>query len=142
MQLLNPQGVAGLLLEAAARNASIVAVDEKPGPSWTVEFDTCAQCLVEIAPGGRSLVATADAGCPGGERRPAIERRALGFNLLWKQTSGMRLACDPPSGRIFLLQEFPASSLRENAFEELLFEFAAMHAYWTLLVRTADQPGA
>jgi hypothetical protein len=137
LNLSDPSAVAALLIEAADRHESIIAITEHEGPAWTIEFDDGARCVVELASAPARLVLTGSIGEPDPECLAQVHASALSFNLLWEETGGCRIARGEQS-ELVLLQEIHAESLGDDVCDVLL-AFEATRALWEHLVRS-EQP--
>lgn len=128
--------MAHLLVQAAHRTNSVVAVDELDEGTWVVQFEGGAQCGVEFAATPYRLVLTAPIGTVPESHRNHVHRTALHFNLLWQPTGGARIGLDHDDDTLMLMREVSVELLQLEALEVYLERFEDLRAWWLRFIQT------
>jgi hypothetical protein len=82
--------------------------------------------------GAEKLVFTSDLGAPPASHAGALCRLFLQYNYLWRETSGVRMAMEPPSGSIVMIYDLPLAGLDTVLLRNVLQNFAATARTWAL----------
>lgn len=113
---------------------ALVQHEADDGASWDLVFDD--SLLVEAfhdGPGNK-LVLTANVGTQDDDRAGQLHKLLLQYNYLWRDTSGTRMALEPPDGSIIMIYDLHLSGLDGVALRNVLQNFAAAARAWTIMI--------
>lgn len=80
------------------------------------------------------LVLTTHVGTPNDDRVAQLYRLLLQYNYLWRDTSGTRMALEPPDGNIIMIYDLPLAGLDGVTLRNVLQNFAAAARAWTVTI--------
>jgi hypothetical protein len=131
-----------LLLTEVAAELELAALMEHEGEEG-LYWDICVseQRLIEAFLDEESgkLTLSTDLGIPGEEDAARVHRILLQYNYLWRETSGVRMALEEPSGMVVMLYDFNASAINRELLGNIIQNFSAAAEAWTALL---SQPRA
>jgi hypothetical protein len=82
---------------------------------------------------GRAVLSTA-VGTPHTARVSHLHKLLLQYNLLWRETSGVRMAIDEPEGEVVMLYDLILAGLDSLLLQNILGNFAAAAGAWQTMV--------
>ncbi len=119
----------------------IEAVIQSEATNWAVQFDDGSIVLLEWAAKPDRIVLTTMLGKPSETMQLSVYETLLCYNLLWKDTGGVKMALSGPDGELILLYELFAADLSLNEFQTVLSNFVSIAQVWSVYVTgESDQP--
>lgn len=126
------------LLEAQRQLPSLrLARHTEPGV-WVTCFEDHAVLSIEYDPALERIMITADAGTVHAHARDKVHELLLGYNAMWRQTGGTRMALDRAGGRVLLLFELGLGVLCAPRLGDALKGMAAVRQAWACILDDAD----
>ncbi|WP_038168283.1 type III secretion system chaperone [Verrucomicrobium sp. BvORR106] len=113
---------------------ALVQHEDDNGVSWDLMFNE--ELLVEafLDKSGDKLVLTTHVGTPTDERASQLHKLLLQYNYLWRDTSGTRMALEPPEGNVIMMYDLALAGLDGVELRNVLQNFAAAAKAWALLI--------
>lgn len=119
------------LIEAVGpRVEAIQAVGQTGETEWAVLFDAETTVLLDLVPEQRKLVLSIDLGRPAAEGRLAIYETLLAYNMLWRETGGVKMGLGGASGRLVQMFELGTAGLDLELLARVLEGFVAKAVVW------------
>ncbi len=119
----------------------IEAVIQSEEKNWAIQFEDQSIVMVEWADRPDRVVLSAMLGTPSEKMQLSVYETLLCYNLLWKDTGGVKMALAGPGGELILLYELHASELNLNELQTVLSNFASIAQVWSVYVMgESEQP--
>jgi hypothetical protein len=120
---------------------SIEAVIQSEEKNWAIQFDDQSIVMLEWAEKPDRVVLTAMLGAPSESMQLSVYETLLCYNLLWKDTGGVKMALSGPGGELILLYELFSTDLTLNELQTVLTNFVSIAQVWSVYVTgESDQP--
>lgn len=120
---------------------SIEAVIQSEEKNWAIQFDDQAIVMLEWAEKPDRVVLTAMLGTPSESMQLSVYETLLCYNLLWKDTGGVKMALSGPGGELILLYELFSTDLNLNELQTVLTNFVSIAQVWSVYVTgESEQP--
>jgi len=127
------------LSDIAPGSETIAAVLHDGENTWTLAFDNNeVALLVEWVGEPGRLVLSADIGKAPAQRAAEVHAAALSYNILWRETGGVKICMGGDSGELVLIRELDADTVRGGGFAGVLEHFAELGRWWALYVTSDD----
>jgi hypothetical protein len=121
----------------------IEAVIQSEEKNWAIQFDDQSIITLEWAEKPERVVLTSMLGVPSESMQLSVYETLLCYNLLWKDTGGVKMALSGPGGELVLLYELFVSDLSLNELQTVLSNFVSIAQVWCVYVTGEnDQPVA
>lgn len=121
----------------------IEAVIQNEEKNWAIQFDDQSIITLEWADKPERVVLTAMLGTPSESMQSSVYETLLCYNLLWKDTGGVKMALSGPGGELVLLYELFVSDLSLNELQIVLSNFVSIAQVWSVYVTgESDQSAA
>lgn len=120
-----------LMQELGPNTPEVDAILQTDDTTWAVQFDDDRAILIEWADDPRRLVLSAILGRASSATQIAVYETLLSYNLLWKETGGVRMALDGPEGDVMLIYDLYEDQLTESELRTVMVNFADLAALWT-----------
>ncbi len=127
----------------------IEAVIQSEETHWAIQFDDQSIVMLEWAEKPDRVVLTAMLGTPTESMQLSVYETLLCYNLLWKDTGGVKMALSGPDGELILLYElFFTEDLNLSGLQTILTNFVSIMQVWSVYVTgeseslPGNQPGA
>ena len=119
----------------------IEAVIQNEEKNWAIQFDDQSIITLEWAEKPERVVLTSLLGIPSDSMQLSVYETLLCYNLLWKDTGGVKMALSGPGGELVLLYELFVSHLSLNELQTVLSNFVSIAQVWSVYVTGEnDQP--
>jgi len=119
----------------------IEAVIQSEEKNWAIQFEDQSIVMLEWAESPDRVVLTAMLGVPSESMQLSVYEALLCYNLLWKDTGGVKMALSGPGGELVLLYELFASNLNRNELQTVLINFVSISQVWSVYVTgEGDEP--
>ncbi len=112
----------------------IEAVIQSEESNWAIQFDDQSIIMLEWAEQPDRVVLTTMLGSPSESMQLSVYETLLCYNLLWKDTGGVKMALSGPGGELVLLYELHASGLSLPDLQVVLSNFASIAQVWSVYV--------
>ena len=112
----------------------IEAVIQSEDKNWAIEFDDQSIVMLEWAEQPDRVVLTTMLGTPSDSMQLSVYETLLCYNLLWKDTGGVKMALSGPGGELVLLYEMFATSLNLADMQIVLTNFLSIAQVWSVYV--------
>lgn len=120
---------------------SIEAVIQSEEKNWAIQFDDQSIVMLEWAEKPDRVVLTAMLGTPSESMQMSVYETLLCYNLLWKDTGGVKMALSGPGGELILLYELFSTDLTLNELQTVLANFVSIAQVWSVYVTgESEQP--
>jgi len=90
--------------------------------------------MLEWAENPDRVVLTAILGTPSEAMQLSVYETLLCYNLLWKDTGGVKMALSGPGGELVLLYELFAATLNRHDLQTVLINFVSIAQVWGVFV--------
>lgn len=119
----------------------IEAVIQSEEKNWAIQFEDQSIVMLEWAENPDRVVLTAMLGVPSDSMQLSVYETLLCYNLLWKDTGGVKMALSGPGGELVLLYELFASNLNRSELQTVLINFVSISQVWSVYVTgEGEQP--
>ncbi len=112
----------------------IEAVIQSEDKNWAIQFDDQAIVMLEWSDQPDKVVLTTMLGTPSEAMQLSVYETLLCYNLLWKDTGGVKMALSGPGGELVLLYELFATDLTINELQVVLTNFLSIAQVWSVYV--------
>ncbi len=112
----------------------IEAVIQSEEKNWAIQFEDQSIVMLEWAENPDRVVLTAMLGIPSESMQLSVYETLLCYNLLWKDTGGVKMALSGPGGELVLLYELFASNLNRSELQTVLINFVSISHVWGVYV--------
>jgi hypothetical protein len=114
--------------------SEIEAVIQSEEKNWAIQFDDQSIVMLEWIENPDRVVLTAMLGTPTESMQLSVYETLLCYNLLWKDTGGVKMALSGPGGELVLLYELFSSNLALNELQTVLTNFVSIAQVWSVYV--------
>ena len=119
----------------------IDAVIQTEDPSWAIQFVDELVVMIEHLEHPDRMVFSSEIGTVADDQELPVYEALLCYNLLWKDTGGVKMALSGPGGELVLLYELFVSDLSLNELQTVLANFVSIAQVWSVYVTGEnDQP--
>ncbi|MDB5838103.1 MAG: hypothetical protein JWQ23_55 [Herminiimonas sp.] len=125
-----------MLQELGGEMAELEAILQHEEAHWAIQFDDGTVVLMEWVDGPSRLILSASLGKVSAPMQMAVYETMLSYNLLWRETGGVKAALNGPEGELMLLFELHAEQLTVNMLKIVLENFAGLVHVWGTYVKT------
>ncbi|MEO0318490.1 MAG: hypothetical protein RL404_2167 [Pseudomonadota bacterium] len=112
----------------------IEAVIQSENTNWAIQFEDQSIVMLEWAEQPDRVVLTTMLGTPSESMQLSVYETLLCYNLLWKDTGGVKMALSGPGGELVLLYEMFASTLNLSEMQVVLTNFLNIAQVWSVYV--------
>ncbi len=120
----------------------IEAVIQSEDRNWAIQFSDQSIVMLEWVEDPDRVVLTSLLGVPSESMQLSVYETLLCYNLLWKDTGGVKMALSGPGGELVVIYELFSSDLTLNELQTVLTNFVSIAQIWTVYVTgESEQPG-
>ena len=112
----------------------IEAVIQNEEKNWAIQFEDQSIITLEWSEKPERVVLTSLLGIPSESMQLSVYETLLCYNLLWKDTGGVKMALSGPGGELVLLYELFVSHLSLNELQTVLSNFVSIAQVWSVYV--------
>ncbi len=112
----------------------IEAVIQSENTNWAIQFEEQSIVMLEWAEQPDRVVLTTLLGTPSESMQLSVYETLLCYNLLWKDTGGVKMALSGPGGELVLLYELFAPNLNLSEMQVVLTNFLNIAQVWSVYV--------
>lgn len=120
----------------------IDAVIQSEQENWAIQFEDQTIVTLEWAEKPDRVVLSAMLGIPSESMQLSVYETLLCYNLLWKDTGGVKMALAGPNGELMLLYELYVSDLMLNEMQTVLSNFVSIAQVWSVYVTGEEEQAA
>ncbi len=137
-----------MMEEIGPSMSEIEAVIQSEEKNWAIQFEDQSIVMMEWAEKPDRIVLSGMLGFPSESMQLSVYETLLCYNLLWKDTGGVKMALAGPNGELMLLYELFCSELNLNELQTVLTNFVNIAQVWSVYVTgegeevSATMPGA
>ena len=117
----------------------IEAVIQSEEKNWAIQFDDQSIITLEWAEKPERVVLTSMLGVPSESMQLSVYETLLCYNLLWKDTGGVKMALAGPGGDLMLLYELYVDQLMLNDLQIVISNFSSISQVWSVYVTGESQ---
>jgi hypothetical protein len=125
-----------LMQELAPATPEITAIDASEGMRWSVRFEDGIRVQADAAAEPARLMLSAPLGRPGSAMQLAACETLLSYNLLWRETGGVKAGLIGPDGDAVLLFELYADPLPLAELRTVMVNFANLARVWGAYIKS------
>ena len=120
----------------------IEAVIQSEDKNWAIQFSDQSIVMLEWAEDPDRVVLTSLLGAPSESMQLSVYETLLCYNLLWKDTGGVKMALSGPGGDLVVIYELFSTDLTLGELQTVLTNFVSIAQIWTVYVTgESEQPG-
>lgn len=123
-----------MMEEIGPSMVEIEAVIQSEECNWAIQFDDEKIITLEWADKPDRIVLSSALGMPSQAMQLSVYETLLCYNLLWKDTGGVKMALAGPDGELILLYEMFAVGLNINELQTILINFINISSAWSIFV--------
>ncbi len=112
----------------------IQTVIQSEDRNWAVQFSDESIVMLEWVEGPDRVVLTSLLGAPSESMQLSVYETLLCYNLLWKDTGGVKMALSGPGGELVVIYELFSTELTLNELQTVLTNFVSIAQIWTVYV--------
>ncbi len=131
-----------LLQELGPATPDIDAVVQTEEPSWAIQFSDETIIIIEPAEDPDRMVLSAELGSASDRFQLPIYETLLCYNLLWRDTGGVKIGLAGPKGELIMSTEICLDGLLLGALQEGITAFAKLAKSWISYVTSPDAQAA
>lgn len=129
-----------LMQELASATPEIAAIEPDQDMRWSVHFDDGIRVQADAAPDPARLLLSAPLGRPTSTAQLAVSETLLSYNLLWRETGGVKAGIMGPDGEAMLLFELYTDSLLLADLRTVMVNFANLARVWSAYIQSEVAP--
>jgi hypothetical protein len=123
-----------MMEEIGPSMSEIEAVIQSEEKNWAIQFEDQSIVMLEWTDSPDRVVLSAMLGTASESMQLSVYETLLCYNLLWKDTGGVKMALSGPGGELVLLYELFASNLSLNELQTVLANFVSIAQVWSVYV--------
>ena len=123
-----------LIEELGPTTDELAAVAQLNETTWGVAFDETTFVTLELDEPHHRIVLSLELGAPEESRRLEVYEALLGYNLLWRDTGGVKMAMGGDEGTVFQLYDLDASGATLEGLRDVLLNFVEKGRIWRAFV--------
>ncbi len=128
-----------LLQEVGPSMPEIDAVVQTEEPSWAIQFSDETILIIEPADDPARMVISAELGVAAEAQQCAVYETLLCYNLLWKETGGVKIGLAGPQGALLISTDVCLDGMTLMELQEALNSFLTITRSWTQYVAKAGR---
>jgi hypothetical protein len=130
-----------LIQEIGPHMQDIDAIVQTEEPSWAIQFSDETIVIIEAAEDPARMVFSAELGSANDTNQHAVYEALLCYNLMWRDTGGVKIGLAGPQGALIISTELCLESLMLNDLQLNLKNFLKITRSWQGFVsQTAPTP--
>ena len=133
--------IQNLIQELGPASADIDAVVQTDEPSWAIQYSDETIVIIEASEDPARMILSSELGSPNDSLQLPIYETLLCYNLLWRETGGVKIGLAGPKGALILSCELCLDNLSLMDLQEGMNNFTSIVRTWTKYV-TGDNTEA
>ncbi len=118
----------------------IQAVIQSEDKNWAIQFSDQSIVMLEWVADPDRVVLTSILGVPSESMQLSVYETLLCYNLLWKDTGGVKMALSGPGGELVVIYELFSTDLMLNDLQTVLTNFVSISQIWSVYVTGESDP--
>ena len=135
----NLERTQAMMEEIGPAMAEIEAVIQSEDKNWAIQFEDQSIIMLEWAEHPDRIVLSSMLGIPSETMQLSVYEALLCYNLLWKDTGGVKMALAGPGGDLMLLYELYVDQLMLNELQVVISNFSSISHVWSVYVTGESQ---
>ena len=135
----NLERMQAMMEEIGPAMAEIEAVIQSEDKNWAIQFEDQSIIMLEWAERPDRIVLSSMLGIPSETMQLSVYEALLCYNLLWKDTGGVKMALAGPGGDLMLLYELYVDQLMLNELQVVISNFSSISHVWSVYVTGESQ---
>lgn len=119
-----------LIQELGPHMQDIDAIVQTEEPSWAIQFSDETIVIIEAAEEPARMVFSAELGSANDANQHAIYEALLCYNLMWRDTGGVKIGLAGPQGALIISTELCLEGLMLNDLQFTLKNFLKITRSW------------
>jgi hypothetical protein len=133
--------IQNLIQELGPVSPDIDAVVQTEEPSWAIQYSDETIVIIEASDEPSRIILSSELGSPNDSLQLPVYETLLCYNLLWRETGGVKIGLGGPKGALILSCELCLDNLSLMDLQEGLNNFTSIVRTWIKYV-TGDQSEA
>ena len=126
--------IQNLIQELGPATADIDAVIQTEEPSWAIQYSDETIVIIEPADEPGRMILSSELGSPNETLQLPIYETLLCYNLLWRESGGVKIGLAGPKGALILSCELCLEGLTLMDLQEGMNNFTTIVRTWTKYV--------
>ena len=135
----NLERMQAMMEEVGPAMAEIEAVIQSEDKNWAIQFEDQSIIMLEWSERPDRIVLSSMLGIPSEAMQLSVYEALLCYNLLWKDTGGVKMALAGPGGDLMLLYELYVDQLMLNDLQIVISNFSSISQVWSVYVTGESQ---
>jgi len=135
----NLERMQAMMEEIGPAMAEIEAVIQSDDKKWAIQFEDQSIIMLEWTKRPDRIVLSSMLGIPSETMQLSVYEALLCYNLLWKDTGGVKMALAGPGGDLMLLYELYVDQLMLNDLQIVISNFSSISQVWSVYVTGESQ---
>ncbi len=135
----NLERMQAMMEEIGPAMAEIEAVIQSDDKKWAIQFEDQSIIMLEWTERPDRIVLSSMLGIPSETMQLSVYEALLCYNLLWKDTGGVKMALAGPGGDLMLLYELYVDQLMLNDLQIVISNFSSISQVWSVYVTGESQ---
>lgn len=131
-----------LLQELGPSTPDIDAVVQTEEPSWAIQFSDETIIIIDPADDPGRMVLSAELGSASDSLQLPIYETLLCYNLLWRDTGGVKVGLAGPKGELIISTEICLDDLLLGSLQKGIVDFSNIARSWKKYVANAESLAA
>lgn len=123
-----------LIQELGPITPDIDAVVQTEEPSWAIQYSDETIVIIEVAEEPERIVISSELGSPNDSLQLPVYETLLCYNLLWRETGGVKIGLAGPKGALILSCELCLEGLSLMDLQEGMTNFTMIVRTWAKYV--------
>ncbi len=135
---INLQKFQIMMEEVGPEVSDIETVIQNEDRDWAIQFEDQTIVTLEWADNPDKVVLSTILGKPTQKNQLSVYETLLCYNLLWRDTGGVKMALGGPEGEILLIYEMYMQETNLNEFKTVLLNFLNIAKVWEVFIQSED----
>lgn len=134
--------IQSLIQDLGPSSPDIDAIVQTEEPSWAIQYSDETVVIIEASEEPARMVLSSELGSPNDSLQLPIYETLLCYNLLWRETGGVKIGLAGPKGALILSCELCLENLNLMDLQEGLSNFTSIVRTWSKYVtgESTDAP--
>ena len=135
---INLQKFQIMMEEVGPEVSDIETVIQNEDRDWAIQFEDQTIVTLEWADNPDKVVLSTILGKPTQKNQLSVYETLLCYNLLWRDTGGVKMVLGGPEGEILLIYEMYMQETNLNEFKTVLLNFLNIAKVWEVFIQSED----
>ncbi len=135
---INLQKFQIMMEEVGPEVSDIETVIQNEDRDWAIQFEDQTIVTLEWADNPDKVVLSTILGKPTQKNQLSVYETLPCYNLLWRDTGGVKMALGGPEGVILLIYEMYMQETNLNEFKTVLLNFLNIAKVWEVFIQSED----